>query len=243
MVLRAVPGSAAPPPDPGACRRRPGRAHAGSPGLVGTPATEGLFRDVLEVPYRPERGRYGGAAMFTCFETFFAKEASAYLAALRTITELDDMAVAVAMLDAYARTVFDTLEERLAFVRNGDVGAERNPKSTRYLRENRAVLHALVSSSSGADHDPPAIGEGLRDLAASGERAFGALLRSVRDLGWDDLADAHREGILRSVWHMTCNRVLDHSSMTDGEVFDVWRGALQSQRGRLTHLAEASSHA
>lgn len=196
--------------------------------------------DIRTAPYRPEYGRYLPPEHFTLAEDLFAAESelACILASERTVGH-HRMAVAVAVVDEYARRFLPELAPRIRLAET----AEPSEGARTFVREQRRLLLSLLQDEHGSlEGESELVGRCLREFMS----VVGPVLDQIREaLGVlpDATAIEPRvEGVLRSLQHMACNRILRPGVDLESDVMHGWALALRNVRGRAAFAARARTN-
>lgn len=190
----------------------------------------GMSSDVLEMPYRPEYGRYATPEHFDRFESLFCLESAMVAGPATSFGTEDRRVLALGLMALYVRALVPDADEAESFlsrlrsdeIRSSDRG---------YVRANMPLLTRALAADATLDEDGP-LGA-LAGAAPSLQDAMDDIIASC-GLGRSGLDD-RAEGILRSVLHMTCNRLLPPDGDEEGRVYDIWWLTARRLRGVDAH--------
>ncbi|MFB7664643.1 lantibiotic dehydratase [Kitasatospora sp. NPDC056138] len=185
-------------------------------------AVEGRITDVAFETYRREIERYGGPDLIDAAEELFCRDSAATLALLRHLasptpageTALDRTALTALSLETVGRVLVPDFAERHALVRSM-AGSQAGGV------EYRAVARRLWQGHTAPGGEAAALGQ-VRAAWQPGGAGYAAQVVKLAEAGglWSD-----RTSILRSLFHMHCNRMGLRREREDA-AYGMWRRLL-----------------
>lgn len=182
-------------------------------------------------PYRPETGRYGGPDTLPVAESLFYSEAQFVAQTLTDDASADvafDRQRAVALLDYVACRWGLNFDERLVLSSRIAAPTDRDTIAANWFRPHREELLASVLDTEDGNEPRYAL---TTDLVRRMGDAYEAL-RVASDAHAADTSLA-QNAMLPSLLHMLMNRLLEPGVLSEYDIYELWRLALSSARGRL----------